>query len=253
MKRLFFIIAAGVLTMTFVSCEKDIMTYAGKSNIYFYDAGKAGNSVNPNTDSLNLSFSLVANTDSVQKLIVAINGAPSESDREYDLRVDEAASTAIAGVHYEILDKFLAISKGKVRDTVNIRFLRTKDIQTTTVKLFVDLVANENFSTEMKEKVVNTTTGKTMSFLKYRFFVNDIVKKPARWLDAYFGTFTRKKLFLICEVFEITPSYMDTAISVGELTAYGRVMQRYLNQQKLQGKTVFEDDGTEMTMGTSSQ
>jgi hypothetical protein len=253
MRKLFFITAALVLTIALVSCEKDIITYQGKSNIYFNDAGKIPTTTSTNTDSTVLSFSLVSNTDSVQKLIVATNGAPADIDRPYKIQIDEAASTAIPGVHYEILDEVFAIGKGNVRDTVNIRFIRTKDMQSTSFKLFFDLVANENFSTEMKEKVINATTGKTMSFLKYRFFVNDIVKKPARWLDTYFGTFTRKKLFLICEVFEISPSYLDTSISVSELVAYSKVMQRYLNQQKLQGKTVYEEDGTEMTMGTSAQ
>src|SRR5690606_24229579 len=100
---------------------------------------------------------------------------------------------------------------------------------------------NEYFSTSMKDKVLNTNTGKIHSFVTYRWFVNDIIKRPGRWLDGYLGTFTRKKLFLMVEVLGIDPAYLDGSVSIPETLAYGKFMQRYLNEQRGAGNTILEE------------
>jgi hypothetical protein len=115
-----------------------------------------------------------------------------------------------------------------------------------------DLQENSQFITLMNNKVINTA-GKKMSFVNYRWFVNDIIKKPGRWLDTYFGTFSRKKLFLMVEVLGADPGKMDTSISIAESLAYGKFMQRYLNDQRIAGNTILEDDGSIMIMGPSVQ
>jgi hypothetical protein len=101
--------------------------------------------------------------------------------------------------------------------------------------------------------VVNSTTGKRNSAINYRWFVNDIIKKPARWQDAVFGIFTRKKLLLMASILNFEPVYLEATVSPGESTAYGKYMQRYLNEQKLLGNTILEEDGSVMSMGSSVQ
>ncbi len=102
----------------------------------------------------------------------------------------------------------------------------------------------------MKYRMVSN---RQVSLVSFRWFANDIIKKPARWLDTYLGTFTRKKLLLMAQVLGFEPAYLDASVSIVEMTAYGKFMQRYLNEQKAAGNTVYEDDGSEMTMGPSVQ
>ena len=246
MKKQIYFIVAILLTVTMVSCQKELISYQGKPDIYFNDP------IAVSADSIAISYGFTTAQDSVQKVIVDVTGALSSADRPYKLEVDPS-STAVAGTHYDALPTSFFIKKNQVRDTLYIKFHRTPDMLTSTPVLVLNLVPNDNFVTEMKNKVVNATTGKTLSYIQYRILVNDIIAKPARWLDSYFGTFTRKKLFLICNYLNISPAYLNAGISVSELTAYSRVIQRYLNDQKAAGNTIYEDDGTIMAMGSAAQ
>ncbi|TCD29745.1 DUF4843 domain-containing protein [Pedobacter psychrodurus] len=252
MKKIIFSISAIMVLIVMVSCQKQLMTYEGKPDIYFNEAGKITNSSQFNTDSISISFSLAKGTDSVQKVIIASTGAMSSTDRSYKLEVDPA-STAIVGKHYDALPTSLFIKKNRTRDTVSLKIHRTVDMQTNSYVLYLNLVANENFATEMRDKVTNAATGTKMNFIKYKIIMSDILKKPRRWSDNLMGTFTRKKLFFMCDYLNITPAYLDTSISVAEGTAFPKLIQRYLNEQKIAGKTIYEDDGSEMSMGPDAQ
>lgn len=253
MKRIVTNITAFVILMIALSCEKPVNTYSGKDSIYFNEAGRLpAFSGDPIKDSTIVSFSLAKSQDSIVNMIVSTTGASSLADRPYQLVINPV-STAKEGLHYEILNKVFAIKKNQVKDTVKIKFFRKVDMQANTFVLSFDLLDNESFVTYMNNKVINQTTGKKLSYVNYRWFVNDIIKRPARWLDTYLGTFTRKKLFLIVSLLNIEPSYLDTSASIAETVAYGKYLQRYLNEQKLLGNTILEDDGSIMIMGPSVQ
>jgi len=252
MRKLILNILGLAALTTFLSCEKELQKYEGKPTVYFNEAGRlpafTGEVLR---DSTIMSFSLAKAKDSIVNMIVTAVGAKSEIDRPYTLVVNPS-SDAIAGTHYQILNSNFAIKKNKLADTVKIKFFRTADLQAKTFLLSFDLKENEHFSTEMRYKIL-TSSNKKISLINYRWFVNDIIKKPGRWLDTYFGVFTRKKLLLMAEILGIEPAYLDTSVSIAESTAYGKFMQRYLNDQKAAGKTVYEDDGSEMIMGASVQ
>ncbi|MNL27129.1 hypothetical protein D3C87_1486980 [compost metagenome] len=70
------------------------------------------------------------------------------------------------------------------------------------------------------------------------------------------GAFSRKKLFLMAEVAEIKNlGDLDntTITTIPKTIYYGTFMQRYLNEMKAAGKTIYEDNGSEMIMGPSVQ
>jgi hypothetical protein len=46
---------------------------------------------------------------------------------------------------------------------------------------------------------------------------------------------------------------MDTNISIAETLAYGKFMQRYLNEQKAAGNLILDEDGQPMNMGSAAQ
>ncbi|MGM9476550.1 DUF4843 domain-containing protein [Pedobacter sp. GSP4] len=253
MKRNIISIIAIIITMIMLSCEKPLNTYNSKDAIYFNDAARlplfSGEVIK---DSTIVSFSLAKSQDSIVNMVIGTTGGKSSQDRPYRLSVN-ASSTAKEGVHFEILNKSFSIKKDQLKDTVKIKFLRKTDMQTNTFLLSFDLLDNENFITAMNNKVTNQTTGKKISYINYRWYVNDIIKRPARWLDTYMGTFTRKKLFLMVSILDVDPAYLDTSVSIAEMVAYAKYMQRYLNDQKLLGNTILEDDGSIMIMGPSVQ
>jgi hypothetical protein len=77
---------------------------------------------------------------------------------------------------------------------------------------------------------------------------------PKMWVNAYFGTFSRKKLFFMCEFLGITPEYMDIDMTLPERLPFATLVQRHLNKEHAAGRTVFEDDNTTpMSMGYSAQ
>ncbi|GGH12627.1 DUF4843 domain-containing protein [Pedobacter zeae] len=242
-----------LLAIVLFSCEKELHKYEGEPSIYFNDAARLpAYSGEPIKDSTIVSFSLAKSQDSIINMVITATGPKSDQDRPYKLIVNPS-STAIEGVHYQILSKNFSIKKNKTLDTVKIKFFRKVEMQTTTFLLSFDLQSNENFATNMNNKVINTTTGQKLSFVNYRWLINDIIKKPARWVDGYLGTFSRKKLFLMVSVLGVDPSYLDSSVSIAELAAYGKFMQRYLNEQKVAGNVILEDNGSEMIMGTSVQ
>jgi len=252
MNKLFFKILGLIFLTTLLSCQKELHKYEGKPAIYFNEAGRLtafGGEVL--RDSTVMSFSLAKAQDSIVNMVITTTGAKQDIDRPYKLVIN-ANSDAVVENHYEILNKSFFIKKNQLSDTVKIKFFRKVDMQAKTFLLSFDLLENENFSTEMKYRVLAATKKKN-SLINYRWYINDIIKKPGRWLDGYFGIFTRKKLLLMAEVLGIEPAYLDASVSIPETIAYGKFMQRYLNEQRAAGNIIYEENGSEMVMGSAVQ
>lgn len=249
MKKLIYSIALFFFTVSFISCEKGLMNFdAETADVYFSEAGR--NIPALAYDSLYVSLAYSKAPDSIRNVVVAVTGPPVDHDRAYGIQINDT-STAIAGVHYELLTKEFVIQKNRLSDTIQVKLLRTADMQTESFELMFDLLPNENFGTDWKTRIIG---GKPIKTIKTKIRYNDIVRKPGRWLDSYWGTFTRKKLFYVCEFLEITPQYMDTDMTVAENTVLPKIVQRHLNKENLAGRTVYEDDNiTPMRMGNSAQ
>lgn len=252
MKNIFYTIGLLLLFIMGLSCKRnELITYQGQPDIYFNAATRLptfeGDVI---TDSINISFAYSTVSDSVSKIVIGVAGAMADQDRDYKLIVNPA-STAIGGQHYDVLPATFKIKRHSLTDTLFLKMHRTADLQKKELLLILDLEANENFVTKMKDKVVSKATGKMMSYTRYKVYMNDIVLQPSGWFDPYLGKFSRKKLFLMVEVLNVEPSFFVGRPSLAILTAYGKYMQRYLNDLKIAGKTVYEDDGSEMIMGSS--
>lgn len=256
MKKNHIIIAVLLLSAAFTACKKGLNTYAGTTGIYFRLA-LLQFSNNPGRDSTAISFSYSKATlkDSLIAIPVQISGAPSPVEREFKLTIDPK-TTAISGTHYQILNQKFVIPANGGEQYIFINLHRTPDMLSNNFLLVLNLEENEHFGTPMKDRLVNATTGKRLSFIKHTIWMNDILKKPATWLDGYLGTFSRKKLFLMAEVAEIQSiGELDNIglTSIAKIQYYGIFMQRYLNDMRASGKTVYEEDGKEMVMGSSVQ
>lgn len=234
------------------SCKKDgLQLYAGPSNVYFATAfgsyNSFGGSFTPGSDSLDVNFGWASLTkmDSIASIVVTISGKPASTDRAYKIKID-TGTTAQEGIHYDLIDGAGIIRAGKVLDTFKVKIKRTAELQQKIVLLNLTLESNENFATDFKAQVIN---GKSYGLLRYRVKISDMLTRPPQWSASYWGTFTKKKFYLCVEVLDIPFTYFFSYPGQA-IDQYNYVrMARYLNDEKAAGRTVYEDDGTEMKMG----
>ncbi|TCC97785.1 DUF4843 domain-containing protein [Pedobacter hiemivivus] len=259
MKRNIYVIA--VILFFFggiIGCKKDLKTYEGEGGIYFPSSYRFSNGLQIGVDSTLISFAYAKTTakDSTIFLPVKIDGKVADIDREFKLSITPA-STAVEGTHYEMLSKTFIIPANQITGVIGISLKRTPDMLDKNFLLVLKLEENTNFKTLMQDVVINTTTGKKKSYIQHTLWINDILKKPRSWLDTYMGPFSRKKLFLLADLAEINDiaDLDNTSITtIPKTIYYGTFMQRYLNEMRAMGKTIYEEDGvTEMIMGPSVQ
>lgn len=247
MKKLLFIFIAFTALMT--GCKKaSIKTYEGKDAIYFLLPFA---SVNP-ADSMNISFALGGPnlTDSILKIPVRISGSPVSIERLFQIKYEDS-STAIKGVHY-VEPSRTAVAGNAVTDTIMLKVRRTEEMKTQSFVLYLTLVDNNNFVTPIKSKVLNSLTGQVLHYTQMKIIINDILAKPQYWLDAYLGTFSRKKVYLMSQVLGISVESIALNKDIGTEQFWGKYMKLYLEDQKANGTPVYEEDGiTLMSMGTS--
>jgi hypothetical protein len=249
----YFVSIVALVTLL-AGCTKDIRNYDGPPAIYFQYAVTARETYSgaPLLDSsvITFAYSQTSVADSIIMLPIRTTGYAASIDRTYILNVADS-STAQAGIHYEIINSDYTIKAGKFNDTVYIRLHRTADMLDSTFVLHLDLKANENFVLDVKQKVTSGT--QYVRTVHHTVKVNDILSKPKYWLDAYLGTFTRKKLYLMSAMLDIPLDKLNNTITVAEVVYYGKFMQRYFNEQKAAGTPILENDGTLMVMGALSQ
>lgn len=251
MRNILFYIMLGAVVC---SCEKkQLALYSGPENIYFstllYPLTGWGQ------DSLAVSFTLTNNVqDSLVKIPVQATGKPVDADRAYALSV-APGSTAKEGVHYDFYKKDFIIPAGGLTDSIEVIVHRSPDLKNKEVTLFFELSPNQHFVTNLE--AVKRNDGRVANFNQFRLFSSDILQEPASWYFAYLGTFSAKKFYLMLSVLDIDPiKFSGPAFSNVDFAVvqnYGIAMQRYLNSQRAQNKTVYEDDETEMIMGVSAQ
>lgn len=248
MKKIKYIIALLFVSVTLLSCEKELMNFDNeKADVYFQDGGTLYPSLA--SDSLYVSFSFTKSLDSVRNIIIAVTGGRVDRNRPYRLKLNPL-STAIPGVHFEALPESFMIKKNMLTDTIKLKLKRIPEMQTQTFEIILDLFPSDDFGTNL---ISRTVSGKQIKTTTKKIRFDDIIRRPGRWLDGHFGVFSRAKLFYICEYFETTPQYLDTEIIPAECASLGRILQRVLNQLKASGTPVLEEDGTEMKMGNSAQ
>ncbi|MGJ1430490.1 DUF4843 domain-containing protein [Sphingobacterium spiritivorum] len=249
MKKVVFA-AIGLLCSVYIfSCQKELMKFENPSSIYFYQAGKT---TGTKRSRLRYSFGYSKEDSFTVGMVVSTIGRKQNTDRPYRLMVKDSANAE--GLRfYEILNPTFVIKKDKLTDTVFIRFLRIPEMQNRNFVLKFELLENENFNTNMNFKVLNIAKKDTLFYTKSSLVVDDIISRPALWGDGSLGTFSRKKMLLMVQVLNVDFEYMNTTMNAGEILAYGKFMQRYLNEQKAAGNIIIDENNKPMVMGRESQ
>ncbi len=257
MKKHTFYFALLCLVYFTVSCEEESLnTYSGRNSIY-YTWSVEGYKPQVNItypDSLGFSFAFEPEsvTQSVFNLQVSVQGMVVDYDREISVKVNPN-STAVSGIHFSLPDKII-FGANKATDSVPVTFYRTQDMQDSTFSLILDLAESADFVVDMKDKVLDELTGKTLSFTSFEITVNDILVTPRYWYRSYFGNFSIKKLKLMSELLDIPLDYYEENNDSATRKFHGLFMQRWLNEKEKNGETVYEADGvTKMVMGRRSQ
>lgn len=61
--------------------------------------------------------------------------------------------------------------------------------------LVLNLEENESFTTNMKSRVVNVLTGKTLSFINFELSFTDQLTQPKGWVVGFWNVFGKEILF----------------------------------------------------------
>ncbi len=252
MKRLLYI----SIILLAAACKREALTtYDVKDNIYFNNTVGTNNYVD--TADFTFAYTDASITDTVVRVPLGVTGSPVATDRHFTLVVD-SASTAQAGVHYELPD--FVFHANQVVDTLNIKLKRASDLTTSVKKLILHLQPNDDFQTALVYRITGTSILDTTSMVTFTITTSDILNSGPDWTDTYapyFGTFSLKKMELIHDLLGMPLNFWSTATMTSDQRVqaiyYATTMGRYLNDQASQGNTILDEDGTPMKMGASYQ
>ncbi|SJZ69259.1 protein of unknown function [Chitinophaga eiseniae] len=238
----------GVLMLyALTACQKETLkTWSGTNDIYFENS-LVEDAAKRTSDSMNILFIFApkGTTDSILKIPVRTMGTPVGYDRTFS--VGTTQSNAVAGKHYDALPDSFVMRANRVVDTIRLRLRRTPDMMTDTVSLVLQLQANDYFTTNMARVAIGNNTWLSATTLRIR--MTDVLSKPAFWFSAVFGSFSRKKFLLVCELTDYDPYKLANAVPIADTYYLGKVTQRYLDEQARAGNVILDDDGSVMIMG----
>lgn len=249
MKKIIYYLFIAANTCMLFACEKKIPTYSGENNIYFSNSS--------DSSKITFAYDKAEKKDSIITVRIYTTGPVSDKDRPFTLTIIDSITNAGAGVHYSILNKDFVIKAGEAFINLVFRLNRTPDMTAKTYYINMMLEPNEHFTTNYTWEWVNLRNGTWKQLMFYTIRFDDVLAQPKTWLPSVFGTFSRKKLYALSEFFEIElPVWNITGaggIPAITLITYGKVFQRYLNDEAAKGNIILDEDGTPMKMGAGSQ
>lgn len=251
MKRLIYI---WVLFLFCVACERDLMSYKGEEAIYF--AVQRGNSWGSEGDWPYMPYSMaefgsILEDTLTVRIKVMITGEEKDYPRPFKVVVNPDSTTAIEGVHYQVLADEYVLEANCSYAYVPVLLYRQPEMQTDTVTLGLKLVANDYFSLTFDEfnKMDKFTNGNVVyeqfNATMHKVCMTDIMPQPKQWSIWEFGTFTPKKLNLICQKLGYTYADFqdDKKITYLQQMVISRKFSEILNQAYYDGEPILEDNG----------
>ena len=251
MKRLIYIWA---LFLFCVACERDLMSYKGEEAIYF--AVQSGNSWGSEGDWPYMPYSLaefgsILEDTLTVRIKVMITGEEKDYPRPFKVVVNPDSTTAREGVHYQALADEYILEANCSYAYIPVLLYRQPEMQTDTVTLGLKLVANGYFSLTFDEfnKMDKFTNGNVVyeqfNATMHKICMTDIMPQPKQWSIWEFGTFTPKKLNLICQKLGYTYAYFqdDKKITYLQQMVISRKFSEILNQAYYDGEPILEDNG----------
>lgn len=210
------------------SCKRDdIMLYDGDNYVQFKKSFE---------DSSLFSFlALPSTNESVTPVVLELVGKPEDRDRNYKITVVKDASTATTA-HYALPATF-TLKANKIVDTCWITVKKTPDIAIKPVRLVLAIESTGDLKygqVEYSVAIIN---------------ISNAVAKPDWWdfnvTNNFLGDYSDKKFTLFIQVTgrsDIDPT------NTTEVRNYTLLFKNYLLREKDAGRTVYEANGSEMTV-----
>ena len=245
MKRYLSILIA-LAAFTAVGCQQEeLKTYAdldGGLNIYFYSPSVGFSNLNfgkydSYADSLETSFFLYPGQSEITLQLSVSRSGFSDQDTHFAVGVESTGTTAEAS-DYELPASCL-FPAGAQTASFPVKLKYSSKMETDTLRLVVKLLEGGDYgvaSSSKSLKVINFHNG---------------VMQPSWWtgpakMTYGLGAFSEKKYALLMMVSDNYPFDDDTPNEV--VRQYALLLKQYLREQRLAGNTIYEDDGTEMTI-----
>jgi hypothetical protein len=211
-----------------LSCKKD--------TIDLYNGGNYIQFLRNYTDSSLFNFLAVPNKDeAVTPLVVELTGEPVDRDRTYKISVVKELSTATAE-DYSLPASFI-LKANTVKDTAWLNVKKSPAISVKPVKLVLRIEATEDLQVGQADHSINI------------LYISNVVARPDWWdgnvESNYLGSYSDKKYLLFIQV--TGQADLD---SQDELTLRYHTIRfkNYLLREKDAGRTVYEENGQEMTV-----
>lgn len=210
------------------SCKKD--------DIMLYDSGDHVQFNKSYTDSSMFSFLALPNEDEAQApLVIELVGKPSGKDRQYKISVVKDQSTATPQ-HYSLPATF-TLKANRTQDTAWITVKKLPDISVKPVRLVLMIESTD----ELKYGQIDYC----VSILN----ISNVIARPDWWNQTvewyYLGEYSDKKFKLFIQVTGL--SEINSA-NIDEVRYYTMKLKSYLLKEKDAGRTVYEENGQEMTV-----
>ena len=259
MKKSF--IAIFVFLLLSAACKEEIDIYKGESGIYF-------STQNIMLDTIFVPWGLKDSeiTEQEYTLKVCLFGEVAPYDRKFSVRVTADASDSLAaeeGVDFRALAEEYVMPANQAEASIAITLLRRPGLSEKARRFTVNLQESDDlkflYSREISldsTELVGDVRVRRLD-LQRTIYMDERFQVPNWWPICgrnYFGTYSSKKMILICDVMNIdradfvAPFSFDNRITDGYLKFVGRYMHRWLQENPQT-----EDDGTLMEMGSASK
>lgn len=264
MKKIFYYIL--MLPIFLSGCEKDLMDYEGLEGVYF--AVQWGDSWGsertwPYQPYTTVQFMQLGNADTATVNIkVMVTGSVKDYDRVFRVEVNPDSTTAVVNVDYLPLENDIVIKAGEYMAMVPVSLIRTEALQHEEKVLGLKLVENQYFKLAFPEwdAVKGFTAGELHEHFDaslHELRISDMMVQPKVWTgtavspynggyeSGYWGAFSRKKLEMICERFDLTYNdFMSTNTMPSVLQSLiAKTMSQILIDRYNAKDPVLEDDG----------
>lgn len=236
------------LAASLIGCTSGLDTYNGVSGVYF--AMNSGSSyANADTtylESSSLPFIITSSRDSVFNVKIKILGAVSTHDRHVSVRVAEDMSDILPG-DYEPLQGSYVLRAGEVFGSIPVKFLRTASLEGQERTLTIELEENSDFSLPIRYWRNSST--EYVNVTRHSITISDKYVQLPGYSTSHFGPFSEKKMKILLELFDMKLTDFNEKLPLTMTKAMGQKFDRWLQQQKLKGETIYEEDGSEMKAG----
>jgi hypothetical protein len=250
-----------------LSCTHDSLpTYEDVDRIYFAWA-RPVIPLGSDETKVNLGYDNPVKNDSTIHVEVLLMGRVSDKDRPITAELIKSESSAVPEQDIEILPSF--IPAGEVKGQLVVKIKNSEKLETTTLMARIRLTPNEYFHVDF----TTAYDAPLKNGLEYNVYFDAKADMPSLWADpeagailtGYFGTYSKVKLQLICEVCGVTWDYFmhdpATEKAIDALNAkipsemsYGwcSQMNRYLqNYRDDNGTSLLDENGNVIRMGTT--